>query len=95
MKQFIIRIALVAAICSMSVLTSFAQEESKVEKAVSEFLKKYEGTDDASLLEHLRIPVKLVEGSRENIKITEPCDIFFAEAILKARAEQTAREASK
>ena len=45
MKQFIIRVALVAAICSMSVLTSFAQEESKVEKAVSEFVKKYEGTD--------------------------------------------------
>ena len=45
MKQFIIRTALVAAICSMSVLTSFAQEESKVEKAVSEFVKKYEGTD--------------------------------------------------
>ena len=45
MKQFIIRIALVAAISSMSVLTSFAQEESKVEKAVSEFVKKYECTD--------------------------------------------------
>ncbi len=49
--------------------------------------EKFEGTDDASLLEHLRIPVKLIEGSRENIKITEPCDIFFAEAILRARAE--------
>ncbi len=49
--------------------------------------EKLEGTDDASLLEHIRIPVKLVEGSRENIKITEPCDIYFAEAILKARAE--------
>ena len=57
--------------------------------------EKIEGTDDASLLEHLRIPVKLVEGSRENIKITEPCDIYFAEAILKARAEQTAEEASR
>ncbi len=48
--------------------------------------EKIEGTDDASLLEHIRIPVKLVEGSRENIKITEPCDIYFAEAILRARA---------
>ena len=49
--------------------------------------EKFEGTDDASLLEHIRIPVKLVEGCRENIKITEPTDIYFAEAVLKARAE--------
>ncbi len=49
--------------------------------------EKIEGTDDASLLEHIRIPVKLIEGSRENIKITEPCDIYFAEAILRARSE--------
>jgi 2-C-methyl-D-erythritol 4-phosphate cytidylyltransferase len=50
--------------------------------------EKYEGTDDASLLEHIRIPVKLVEGSRENIKITEPFDIMFAETVLSARAEK-------
>ncbi len=49
--------------------------------------EKYEGTDDASLFEHIRIPVKLVEGSRENIKITEPFDVMFAEAILRSRAE--------
>ncbi len=60
--------------------------------------EKIEGTDDASLLEHIRIPVKLVEGSRENIKITEPCDIYFAEAVLRARAEAgsaTGEETSK
>lgn len=50
--------------------------------------EKFEGTDDASLLEHIRIPVKLVEGSRENIKVTEPMDIYLAEAILKARANR-------
>ena len=49
--------------------------------------EKIEATDDCMLLEHLEIPVKLVEGSRENIKITEPCDIIFAEAIIKARKE--------
>ena len=49
--------------------------------------EKIEATDDCMLLEHLEIPVKLVEGSRENMKITEPCDIYFAEAILKARKE--------
>jgi 2-C-methyl-D-erythritol 4-phosphate cytidylyltransferase len=48
-----------------------------------------EGTDDASLLEHIRIPVKLVEGSKENIKITDPIDILFAEAILNSRAESS------
>ncbi len=44
-----------------------------------------EGTDDASLLEHIQVPVKLIEGSRENIKVTEPIDLYIAEAILKAR----------
>lgn len=59
--------------------------------------EKFEGTDDASLLEHIRIPVKLVEGSRENIKITEPCDIYFAEAVLRARedAEMNSEENKK
>lgn len=52
--------------------------------------EKIEGTDDASLLEHIRIPVKLVEGSKENIKITEPMDIYFAEAILRSRVEREA-----
>lgn len=54
--------------------------------------EKIEGTDDASLLEHLRIPVKLVEGSRENIKVTEPCDLYFADAILKARMDKECNE---
>ena len=49
--------------------------------------ENFEGTDDASLLEHLMIPVKLVEGSRENIKVTAPLDIGFAEVILKIREE--------
>lgn len=49
--------------------------------------EKFEGTDDASLLEHIRIPVKLVEGSRKNIKITEPSDIYFAQAVLRARED--------
>ena len=49
--------------------------------------EKFEATDDASMLEHIHIPVKLCEGSRENIKITEACDILFAKAILQARKE--------
>lgn len=55
--------------------------------------EEFEGTDDASLFEHIRIPVKLIEGSRENIKVTEPMDIYFAEAILKARADAAASAA--
>ncbi len=49
--------------------------------------EEFDGTDDASLLEHIRIPVKLVEGSRENIKITEQIDVLIAEAILRSRSE--------
>lgn len=52
--------------------------------------ESFEGTDDASLLEHIKIPVRLVEGSRENIKVTDPMDIYFAEAILRARADSYA-----
>lgn len=49
--------------------------------------EEFEATDDCMLLEHIEIPVKLVDGSRENIKITEPCDIIFARAILQSRKE--------
>ena len=57
--------------------------------------EEFEGTDDASLLEHIRIPVKLCEGSRENIKVTEPIDILFAEAILARRATTAKKEQSE
>lgn len=41
-------------------------------------------TDDAMVLESIKgIPVKLVEGSYENIKITTPEDLYVAEAFLK------------
>jgi len=39
-------------------------------------------TDDSALAEHCGLPVKLVEGSRENIKITWAEDIKMAEKIL-------------
>jgi len=43
-------------------------------------------TDDASVLEAI-IPatIQLVEGNRQNIKITSPDDLIYAEAILKSR----------
>ncbi len=45
-------------------------------------------TDDAGLLERAGMPVYLVEGSVENIKLTTPEDIAHGEAILRARGER-------
>jgi 2-C-methyl-D-erythritol 4-phosphate cytidylyltransferase len=45
------------------------------------------GTDDASLVERLGIPVRVVEGSRFNFKITTPEDIILGEALLKCSSE--------
>lgn len=44
---------------------------------------RFVGTDDASLVERIAVPVTLVEGDYDNIKLTTPEDLFFAEAILK------------
>ncbi|MCL7487181.1 MAG: 2-C-methyl-D-erythritol 4-phosphate cytidylyltransferase [Desulfobulbaceae bacterium] len=43
----------------------------------------FEGTDEASLLEHAGIPVRVIEGSEENIKITRPDDLKLAANINK------------
>jgi 2-C-methyl-D-erythritol 4-phosphate cytidylyltransferase len=53
-----------------------------MEKAAQD---SFTGTDEASLVERLNIPVSIVEGSYENIKITTPEDILFAKLILSAR----------
>ena len=45
--------------------------------------RKLEVTDDASLVEMLGRPVKVVQGSLLNIKITTPEDLLLAEAILE------------
>lgn len=42
-------------------------------------------TDDSKLVEDLGIPVRMVMGSYENIKVTTPEDIIIAEAILCSR----------
>ena len=39
-------------------------------------------TDDASVVEAAGHPVSLVEGNRENIKLTTPVDLEMARAIL-------------
>jgi 2-C-methyl-D-erythritol 4-phosphate cytidylyltransferase len=42
-------------------------------------------TDDASVLERKGIKINLVEGNRENIKITTPVDLIIAEALLRKK----------
>jgi 2-C-methyl-D-erythritol 4-phosphate cytidylyltransferase len=42
-------------------------------------------TDDAGLVERLGIRINLVDGNRENIKITDPFDLKLAELILKGK----------
>ena len=39
-------------------------------------------TDDASVVESIGVTVTLVEGRRENIKVTTPFDMVIAEALV-------------
>ena len=41
-------------------------------------------TDEASVVENLGYTVTMVEGNRENIKLTTPFDLTIAEAMLKS-----------
>lgn len=52
---------------------------------VEAYACNFYGTDEASLLEALDIPVMVVPGSSFNIKVTTPEDLFLAEAILQLR----------
>ena len=47
-------------------------------------LSGYSGTDDALFVERLGHEVKIISGSRFNIKVTTPEDLKLAEAILQA-----------
>ena len=44
-------------------------------------------TDDSAAAEAMGIPVRLVPGDEENIKLTTPLDFQVAAAILKMRRE--------
>nr|WP_041706854.1 2-C-methyl-D-erythritol 4-phosphate cytidylyltransferase [Ruminiclostridium cellulolyticum] len=44
----------------------------------------YIGTDDMVLVEKLGIPVKIVEGNYQNIKITTPEDLIMGESLLSS-----------
>jgi 2-C-methyl-D-erythritol 4-phosphate cytidylyltransferase len=47
-------------------------------------------TDDASVVENLGEPVQIVDGNRENIKITTPYDFVVAKAIVECLTRQPA-----
>jgi len=49
------------------------------------FLQQYKSvfTDDASVMEAMGEKINLIEGNRENIKITTPQDLIIAEALMK------------
>lgn len=46
------------------------------------------GTDDSSLVERMGIPVKVVKGEYQNVKLTTPEDLFIAEAFLREKTEE-------
>jgi 2-C-methyl-D-erythritol 4-phosphate cytidylyltransferase len=55
---------------------------SLIQKAYEqEYLPEF--TDDASVLEKTGVKINLVEGNRENIKITWPEDLIYAKSLLK------------
>lgn len=69
--------------------TPQAAEVSLLKKAFAEAAKHkgFIATDEAALLERINVPVKVVEGSERNIKITRPEDLILAKAILMESRE--------
>jgi 2-C-methyl-D-erythritol 4-phosphate cytidylyltransferase len=45
----------------------------------------YQFTDDATVYEHQGWQVELISGNPENIKITSPDDMLFADFLVKTR----------
>ena len=54
---------------------------------------KFTATDDNSLIEFVKHPVKMVKCSKQNIKITEPCDLPYAQLILDMRQKESEAQA--
>jgi 2-C-methyl-D-erythritol 4-phosphate cytidylyltransferase len=48
-------------------------------------VNNYSYTDEASMIESLGYPINMVEGNRENIKITDPYDLKIAEFLLQGK----------
>ncbi len=43
----------------------------------------FSGTDDASLVERMGVPVRMIPGESDNIKLTTPEDLVLGEVILR------------
>jgi 2-C-methyl-D-erythritol 4-phosphate cytidylyltransferase len=52
------------------------------------FRDGFYGTDDAALVERLGVKVKVVLGSRFNLKITTPEDLVLGKALLQSLAAE-------
>lgn len=52
-------------------------------------------TDDCSLVEHTEHPIKLVECSPNNIKVTTPKDMVYVKTTIRARNKKKATEEEK
>jgi 2-C-methyl-D-erythritol 4-phosphate cytidylyltransferase len=50
---------------------------------------RFYGTDDATLVEKINHPVRVIPGPEENIKITTPIDMVIAAAVLAERARKS------
>lgn len=70
-----------ASLCAVQTPQAF-QVELIRRAHLSAQAEGYQGTDDASLVERLGIPVQLTLGSRSNIKLTTPEDMVMAQAML-------------
>lgn len=49
---------------------------------------EFEGTDDASLVERLGVPVSVLPGYDDAFKVTRPNDLVHAESVLRRRVER-------
>lgn len=68
-----------------SIQTPQTFQTKLIKAAYKKFDDLSEFTDDASVVEKSGQKISLFEGSYENIKITTPDDLLFAEAILKSK----------
>ncbi len=67
--------------CYFIIQTPQCFQSSLIKKAfMQEYLPSF--TDDASVLESIGEKINLIEGNRENIKITNPQDLIIAEALI-------------
>lgn len=62
------------------------QREILLEAYKHAFATDYQGTDDASLVEHAGFPVQVIEGLESNLKITTRDDWLLAEIILQQQS---------